>query len=652
MLDRLCILKTILWAFVGLLVAVTAVRVIHGLGAVTNLSDAAPWGLWVGFDVMAGVALAAGGFVMAAAVYIFHLDAYKSFARPAILTAFLGYLAVAIGLLYDLGLPWHIWHPLVNWQYHSVLFEVAMCVMLYLTVLSLEFAPVVLEHSLFDRPAFRRILAILKRVTIPLVIAGIVLSTLHQSSLGSLFLITPGQLHPLWYSPIIYVLFFVSAVALGLMTVVLESLLAAFFLGHKLHMRLLSNLGLAASVVLGLYAVLRVGDLAVRGVLSSCWDGSWQGFLFLFELAISAVIPALLLLMRSVRGRVWGLAACSSLTVCGLVLHRIDVCIIAFARPEGSSYFPGWMEFAVSLGIVSAGLLIFIFFAQRFRVYDDVSHAAQARPSYDPATLHGLLPVDMAAPRRYSLAAIGAAAVAVALLPLHGAQPARTPVTPVRMIEGSSVPRGHDDDRRLLLADTVSTDADGAARRVLLVIDGNRDDTLVLFDHAAHSERMGGDASCAVCHHLDLPLDLSTSCHECHRDMYESTWLFDHSSHVAKLGGNGSCSDCHRDNEEVKSFETATACAECHEEPAASEPIVASPGARWPAAPSYVDAMHGLCIACHRTQVEQAPEAHPAMLDRCDQCHDADRSLDFGVMTHRRMTRGRTSDHDESATAQ
>ena len=153
---------------------------------------------------------------------------------------------------------------MVNWQYHSVLFEVAACVMLYLTVLTLEFLPVVLEHKLFQGSFFKTILKGLKRVTILLVIAGIVLSTLHQSSLGSLFLITPYRLHPLWYSPIIYFLFFVSAIGLGLMTVVLESLFSNYFLGHKLHRREISGLGLAAAFVLGLYVFLRVGDLAVR----------------------------------------------------------------------------------------------------------------------------------------------------------------------------------------------------------------------------------------------------------------------------------------------------------------------------------------------------------------------------------------------------
>jgi Ni/Fe-hydrogenase subunit HybB-like protein len=221
--TRLTTLKTVLWALVGVLGVVTAARFWRGLGAVTALSDAAPWGFWIAFDVMSGVALAAGGFVLAATVYVFGREKYRPFVRPAILTAFLGYAAVAVGLLYDLGLPWNIWHPIIYPQPHSVLFEVAMCVMLYLTVLGLEFLPVLLEYRWFDRPLLRAIHKLVHAAVIPLVIAGIVLSTLHQSSLGSLFLITPYRLHPLWYSPIIWVLFFLSAVALGLMMVVTES---------------------------------------------------------------------------------------------------------------------------------------------------------------------------------------------------------------------------------------------------------------------------------------------------------------------------------------------------------------------------------------------------------------------------------------------
>ena len=176
---RIKAVKGILWFLVGMGATVAAFRFLKGLGTSTALSDTTPWGLWIGFDVMGGVALAAGGFVVAACVYIFHLEKYHAIVRPAVLTAFLGYAAVIVGLTFDVGLPWNLWRPLYSWQHHSALFEVAMCVMFYFHVLALEFAPVV-----FERLPFPRIYKILKALTLPLVIFGIILSTLHQSSLG------------------------------------------------------------------------------------------------------------------------------------------------------------------------------------------------------------------------------------------------------------------------------------------------------------------------------------------------------------------------------------------------------------------------------------------------------------------------------------
>jgi Ni/Fe-hydrogenase subunit HybB-like protein len=635
MSNRLTVLKTVLWAIVGVWAVVTVARFVHGLGATTNLSDAAPWGLWIGFDVMAGVALAAGAFVLAATVYIFHLEKYRSFVRPAILTAFLGYVAVAVGLLYDLGLPWHIWHPIIYWQHHSVLFEVAACVMLYLTVLALEFAPVVLEHSVFDRPLYRAILVFLKKVTLLLVIAGIILSTLHQSSLGSLFLIAPHRLHPLWYSPIIYVLFFVSAVGLGLMVVMAESLLAGYFLGHRVRAELLSGLGRAAAIVLGLYMVLRVGDLAWRGVLGSALDGSWLSILYLAELGISAAIPAVLLAIPRVRRSIGGLAVCAGLTVLGMVLYRLDVCFVAFARPAGAPYFPSWMELAVSLGIVSAAILVFIFFVENLRVYEHPVAVATGKPSYDPATLDGLMPHALSAPRRYSLALIVAAAVTVALLPQRavlGIRPRQTPVQASRTIEGLALEREDG-------VGTVLRFAEGAPAAAnltpLLMIDGNRDGRLVLFDHQGHEDRLGGEDSCAECHHMNLPLDRASACHECHRDMYEPTRTFDHASHVRSTDGNAGCVQCHDDDDDVKTFETATACMDCHAETLMAGPTIKAPEDRWNDAVGYMDAMHELCIRCHERKAVEDPEGFPAVMQECRGCHDTDHPQRLDRLTPR-----------------
>ena len=197
------ILKLTFWKSVAIIIlllgAVAAIeRYSLGLGATTHLVDTFPWGIWIGFDILVGVGLAAGGFAIAATVYLFNIERFRPILRPTVLTAFLGYVLVICGLMADLGRPWAIWHALIMWNPHSVMFEVAWCVMLYTTVLALEFSPVVFERFNLQRP-----LKIIHAITIPLVVLGVVLSTLHQSSLGSLFLIIPGRMHPLWYSNII-----------------------------------------------------------------------------------------------------------------------------------------------------------------------------------------------------------------------------------------------------------------------------------------------------------------------------------------------------------------------------------------------------------------------------------------------------------------
>ena len=642
MTDGVVRLKTVLWALIGVLAPITAIRFAYGLGAVTNLSDAAPWGLWVAFDVMAGVALAAGGFVLAATVYIFRLERCRVFVRPAVLTALLGYVLVAVGLLYDLGLPWHIWHPVIYPQIHSVLFEVAACVMLYLTVLILEFAPVVLEHPLLGRAAFRWLCRGLKRATIPLVVLGIALSTLHQSSLGSLFLITPARLNPLWYSPSIWILYLVSAVALGLMMVLLESVLAGAFYGHRVETKLLTGLGVAGAVVLAIYAVFRVVDLAARGVLGHLADGSWQSWLFVAELAVSAVVPATLMLVPRVRHSVAGLATAAGLTVFGMVLYRLDTCIVVFARPAGMGYFPSWMEIAVSLGLVAAGILAFLFAVEHLAVYEHVPAPARAAagsaPTPEAGGVRSLLPLPLTAGRRYSLAGVGAAALTVVFLPLAGARPRATPSRPPRAQLGYVLGKADSATHRLVLPDSARAGASDSAPVPLLLVGGARERMAVLFDHEAHVRRAGGDTACALCHHLDLPLDVGSSCAACHRDVFDSTATFSHESHVVALGGDSGCAQCHAPGV-AKTYATATACAECHRAPVVAHPVIAAAAARWRSAPGYEEAMHGLCIACHRREVQEHPGEYPIAMTRCAWCHDVDRGAELRRLAPRLVVR-------------
>jgi Ni/Fe-hydrogenase subunit HybB-like protein len=620
------LLKSALWAIMGAWAVVTVVRFWHGLGGTTNLNDATPWGMWIAFDVMAGVALAAGGFVLAATVYIFGLEKYRPFVRPAILTAFLGYVAVAVGLLYDLGLPWHIWHPLVFPQHHSVLFEVAMCVMLYLTVLALEFSPTVLEHPWLNHPVLRGIHRVVKWFTIPLVIAGIVLSTLHQSSLGSLFLIQPFRVHPLWYSPIIYVLFFTSAVGLGLMMVTLESLLSAWYFGHKARPELLSGLGRAASIVLFVYVALRLGDLLVRGKLGYAFNGSWQSALFFFELLVSALLPAVLLSFRRIRTSVAGLGACSALAVLGMVGYRFDICIVTFTRPDSLPYVPSWMEIAVSAGIIAGAILIFTWVTENFRVATPEPHAKPlVPPSDDTAEIPEALPAAIGSARRHSLIFVITAAIAVAFLParaLFGARPKATPVTAPHRVAAWEVKPGDPSKNRYILPELGTPESAPATPGLnavkLMIINGDHDARWVPFDHAGHVALLGGDAACTKCHHQNLPFDQNTACSRCHRDMYETTDTFDHAFHVARIGGNASCTQCHANEPGRKSRLTAKACQECHADMLVKGARVAAPQGLTGSAVGYLDAMHGLCINCHK---EMAPQRNWPNLARCDNCH-------------------------------
>lgn len=361
---RLSAGQMILWFLALGGFAVALARFALGLGAVTNLSDRFPWGLWIAFDVLCGVALAAGGFTMAAAVHVFHLKRYEPLLRPAVLTGFLGYMLVIVGLLVDLGRPYRIWHALIMWNPRSVMFEVAWCVMLYTLVLGLEFGQVVLER--LKRTSLLR----MTRLALPpLVVVGVILSTMHQSSLGSLFLIAPGKLHPLWYTPLLPWLFFLSAVAVGMAMVVVEAFLSARAFGRTLELPLLADLGRATFVVLALYLSLKTADLAMRGVLEMAFHPTLEGTLFSIEMGLGVILPLGMLATPAIRQSAGGLAGASSLVVLGVVLNRLNVAITGMLAGSGARYVPSWMEVLITLGIVAAGVLAFRLIATHLPVF-------------------------------------------------------------------------------------------------------------------------------------------------------------------------------------------------------------------------------------------------------------------------------------------
>ncbi len=352
-------IKLTFWRAVFVVVMVlglysTYVRYAHGLGAATNMSDQFPWGFWIGFDCLCGVMLAAGGFCIVGAVYLFNVESLHSVVRPAVLTAFLGYLLFIVGLLFDLGRPWFIWHQLIYMNPHSVMFEVGMCVMTYTTVLFFEFLP-----NVFERFNLKRPIKWIKRFYPVLIVLGILLSTLHQSSLGSLYLIMPSKLHPFWYSPALPFFFFGSAVAVGLAMTIFESTQSAKAMGRHLEIEVLVQLGGALLVALWVNALLRLEDYWRRDMLLQIFKPSYEAYFLWLELLFSFVIPITMLSFKKVRLSPQGLYLASVISLFGFITNRLNVSLIGFETYVGHHYVPKWTEFSVTLMIIAMGFFLF-----------------------------------------------------------------------------------------------------------------------------------------------------------------------------------------------------------------------------------------------------------------------------------------------------
>ena len=361
---RLSPLVWILLAFTGIAFVIAMLRYANGIGAISDLSNSYPWGFWISFDLFTGVAISSGGFLMAGTVYILELKQFKPLLRPSILTAFLGYIMVVIALLVDLGHPERIWYMMIHMNPTSVLLEIGICVMTYLTVLAIEFAPVVFEGIKWQKFAH-----FIHRFIMPFVILGVVLSTLHQSSLGSLLLIQPAKLYPLWWTPILPILFFISAISIGLSMIILESTLSALYFHRGLETHLLEKVARVIPIVLAVYALVRFGQLAIAGDLQHLFTSGLMSMLFWAEIIIGVITPMLLFSIKRVRQSGKGLLAGAIILLFGMVLNRFDVSWFAVRHPDPLTYLPTFMsnvhyfptlpEVLLSIGIFSAGILAF-----------------------------------------------------------------------------------------------------------------------------------------------------------------------------------------------------------------------------------------------------------------------------------------------------
>jgi Ni/Fe-hydrogenase subunit HybB-like protein len=322
--------------------------------------------------VGSGIALAGGGFVTAALAHIFHRHRYHAIARSALLTALLGYTFYVPGLLADIGRWYNIWHPTLPgmWQGNSVLFEVGICVMLYLAVQYAELTPIVCQRLLGDGwvmrfPRIRRLVQFahdeLTWIMPALLVAGVALSTFHQSSLGNLMVIAPSKLHPLWWTPWSPLMFLLSAMMVGFPMVIFTILFASWCLAREPEMDALAGLAKHfVPVFLMLYLVSKIADMGWRGTHVYHVDGSYEGVFWMIEIALGVIAPLAMCLTPRVRRSPRWLGAMALLVIGGVILNRLDVFVLAYHPPYAQkAYIPSLTEFMVSIGLIAALMLTY-----------------------------------------------------------------------------------------------------------------------------------------------------------------------------------------------------------------------------------------------------------------------------------------------------
>ena len=347
-----------------------AIRFTKGLGSITNLSQSYPWGLWIGFDVITGVAFAGGAYVLTFLVYILRMEKYHPIVRVTILNGFLAYVFYAGALLLDLGRPWNVINPVIGNSFgvSSVLFLVAWHFMLYMTAEFIEFSPAIAEWL-----GWRRIRKLLASLTLGAVIFGITLSTLHQSGLGALYLMTKGKLHPLWYTEFIPLLFFVSSIFAGLSMVILEGTISHKVFRNQIssehrdsHNGIVFGLAKICAATMFVYFFLKL--------LVFLHHQSWQflftpwGYWYLLEVIGFVLLPCMLFIHGLKRENLLFVRIAAILTLIGIVLNRLNISIIAFKWYEPVRYYPTWMEIEVTLAVIVAEIIVFRWIVNRMPV--------------------------------------------------------------------------------------------------------------------------------------------------------------------------------------------------------------------------------------------------------------------------------------------
>jgi Ni/Fe-hydrogenase subunit HybB-like protein len=628
MFNKTRAVKDILWILVFFGLVAGIFRLWFGLGAITNLTDAVPWGLWKVLNMVAGVALSTCGFTIGFLAYVLKIEKFKPLVKPAILVAFLGYGCSCFALLFDIGLPDRFWHPIFMWNEHSFLFEVFWCVMLYFTVTFIELLP-----NLLEKYKLKKTVNYFHKIAIGIVIVGISLSTLHHSSLGSLFLVTPYRLHPLWYSSLLPIYFFISAAGCGIMFLIMAKILYAKFynpdsvfgdrtngkaatscsidkndtirikLKYGKDIPMLSSLSIIAASLLSLYLLLKIYDLFRLKLFGVLLAGTWESWLYLFELFLTSVIPVLLIVINKSRHSPYGLGTAALLASSGLALNRVDVGIFGYFRDAGTVYFPSLAEWSLSVGVIAAAALVFISISENFSIFDDQWKTFKISKGIFKASFDSISRVWQTALQSglYNVSLIGVFVIPAAFVLMY---PSYKSNKQINIVPASGL----------------------NTTRSVLFIDGDRKGMNTEFPHLKHQDMLGKEKSCINCHHMSLPNDKSTPCSRCHRSMFNTTLIFNHDMHTIRVAQDRHISGLHPENKTCiichspdlpKNVNSAVGCMDCHKEDMNIADTLNLPK-QFLSAESYLNAMHQKCITCHKKEksVKNKPD-----LDQCSNCH-------------------------------
>ncbi|HUP62237.1 MAG TPA: Ni/Fe-hydrogenase cytochrome b subunit [Thermoanaerobaculia bacterium] len=366
----------ILLFFAAVAIALIIWRFVVGLGASTALSDGYPWGLWIAFDVVTGTALACGGYALALLVYIFNKGKYHPLVRPAVLTSALGYSIAGLSVMIDVGRPWLAWKLPIKfwtWNLNSVLLEVALCIMAYTVVLWIELTPAFLEKFKDDaewprlRAFARKALPVFDKALIWILALGLLLPTMHQSSLGSLMLLAGPRLHGLWSTAFLPLFYLVTCLAMGYAIVVIESSFSAIAFGRKPAMRILNRLGTFAAWGTLLFVALRFIDLAIKGRLPLLARFNLYSALFWAE-TLLFVVPFVILLTKKNNASLGSLLRAAMLVALAGALYRFDTFLVAFDPGPGWHYFPSVSEQLITIGLVALELAIYVAVVKNFPI--------------------------------------------------------------------------------------------------------------------------------------------------------------------------------------------------------------------------------------------------------------------------------------------